>query len=525
MGNILDELADYARLRVERAKAQKPLEQIREEAFAIYRAEHADSLHGQCAGSSDGLDLGTSNGRHAGASGGLSIGTGRKSAVGRGDFAFERALSEGDEIHFICECKKASPSKGLIAPHFPYLEIAREYEAAGASAISVLTEPKWFLGSLDYLRDIAADVRIPCLRKDFTVDPYIIYEAKTAGASAILLIAALLDTKTIESYLQIADQLGLSAIVEAHDEAEVASAVAAGARIIGVNNRNLKDFTVDIHNSIRLRSLAPSNVIFVAESGIRTPEDVETLRQNGVNAVLIGEQLMRAEGPGKELARLRGDDGNTPVRIKLCGLRTREDVDAVNAVRPEYAGFIFDKTRRRYIAPEQAEELRKALDSRIRPVGVFVDASVQEIVDVLGTCRLDAVQLHGSESNEDIAALRAQAKAAFPERELFIIKAFRVDSEADIRLAEASAADMVLLDNGAGGTGEAFDWSLLTGCRRPYMLAGGLTPGNVQDAITQCRPWGVDASSSLETDGRKDSEKIRCFAASVRSAAKTPNTI
>ena len=297
MGNILDELADYARLRVEQAKAQKPLEQIREEALAVYRAERTVASDDQAFDTD----------KTSTAAGPMDGGKAADTAAKRPDFAFERALSEGNEIHFICECKKASPSKGLIAPHFPYLDIAREYEAAGASAISVLTEPKWFLGSLDYLQEIAGEVKIPCLRKDFTVDPYMIYEAKTAGASAILLIAALLDTQTIEGYLQIADQLGLSAIVEAHDEAEVASAVAAGARIIGVNNRNLKDFTVDIRNSIRLRSLAPSDVIFVAESGIRTPEDVETLRQNGVNAVLIGEQLMRAEGPGRELARLRGD--------------------------------------------------------------------------------------------------------------------------------------------------------------------------------------------------------------------------
>lgn len=202
--------------------------------------------------------------------------------------------------------KKASPSKGLIAPDFPYLEIARQYEEAGASAISVLTEPKWFLGSPEYLREIAEEVKVPCLRKDFTVDPYMIYEAKLLGASAVLLICAILDTGTLAEYLEAADSLGLSAIVEAHDETEVASAVSAGARIIGVNNRNLKDFTVDIHNSIRLRSCAPAGTIFVAESGIRTPEDVETLRQNGVNAVLIGEQLMRAGSPKEELNRLRG---------------------------------------------------------------------------------------------------------------------------------------------------------------------------------------------------------------------------
>ncbi len=261
MSTILDQLADYARVRVEQAKENRPIEELREAAQA---------------------------------------------AAVREPFRFEHRLSEGGDIHFICECKKASPSKGLIAPDFPYLDIARQYEEAGASAISVLTEPKWFLGSDAYLKEIAAEVSVPCLRKDFTVDPYMIYEAKLLGASAVLLICALLDTKTLENYLQIADSLGLSAIVEAHDEKEVASAAAAGARIIGVNNRNLKDFTVDIRNSIRLRSFAPEDTIFVAESGIRTPEDVETLRQNGVNAVLVGEQLMRAESPKAELNRLRG---------------------------------------------------------------------------------------------------------------------------------------------------------------------------------------------------------------------------
>lgn len=274
MSTILDQLADYARYRVEQEKERKPLEEIREEALNASRK------------------------------GVLSSGT---SAPDFPDpFRFEKALAADGDIHFICECKKASPSKGLIAPDFPYLEIARQYEEAGASAISVLTEPKWFLGSPEYLREIAEEVTVPCLRKDFTVDPYMIYEAKLLGASAILLICAILDTGTLEEYLKVADSLGLSAIVEAHDEAEVASAVSAGARIIGVNNRNLKDFTVDIHNSIRLRSCAPAGTIFVAESGIRTPEDVEILRQNGVNAVLVGEQLMRAGSPKEELNRLRG---------------------------------------------------------------------------------------------------------------------------------------------------------------------------------------------------------------------------
>lgn len=274
MSTILDQLADYARYRVEKAKEKKPLEEILEEALAASRQ--------------------------------TAPGPGTSAPDFREPFRFEKALAADGDIHFICECKKASPSKGLIAPDFPYLEIARQYEEAGASAISVLTEPKWFLGSPEYLREIAEEVKVPCLRKDFTVDPYMIYEAKLLGASAVLLICAILDTGTLAEYLEAADSLGLSAIVEAHDETEVASAVSAGARIIGVNNRNLKDFTVDIHNSIRLRSCAPAGTIFVAESGIRTPEDVETLRQNGVNAVLIGEQLMRAGSPKEELNRLRG---------------------------------------------------------------------------------------------------------------------------------------------------------------------------------------------------------------------------
>ncbi len=220
-------------------------------------------------------------------------------------FPFEKALA-GADIAFICECKKASPSKGLIAPDFPYVQIAREYEAAGAACISVLTEPKWFLGSDEYLKEITAAVKIPVIRKDFTVDEYMIYEAKVLGASAVLLICSILDTETLRRYIQICDHLGLSALVEAHDEEEIASAIEAGARIIGVNNRNLKDFTVDVHNSERNRALVPEHILFVAESGIKTAEDIDVLRKAKVDAVLIGETLMRAEDKKAMLSDLRG---------------------------------------------------------------------------------------------------------------------------------------------------------------------------------------------------------------------------
>lgn len=257
---ILDQLADYARERVAISKSTRPLSQVKAEALALPK----------------------------------------------GDFRFEKALRK-DGISFICECKKASPSKGLIAPEFPYLEIAKEYETAGADCISVLTEPKWFLGSDEYLKEIAAAVSIPCIRKDFTVDEYMIYEAKLLGASAVLLICSILSEEQIKEYIGICDELGLSALVETHDEEEVAMAVRAGARIIGVNNRNLKDFSVDTGNSARLKSLVGDDVIFVSESGVKDGNDVAKLREVGVDAVLVGEALMRAPDKKAKLKELRGE--------------------------------------------------------------------------------------------------------------------------------------------------------------------------------------------------------------------------
>ncbi len=256
---ILDQLADYARERVAKARSIRPLEQVKAEALALPK----------------------------------------------GDFAFEKALRK-EGVSFICECKKASPSKGLIAPDFPYLEIAKEYEAAGADCISVLTEPKWFLGSDEYLKEIASAVSIPCIRKDFTVDEYMIYEAKILGASAVLLICSILSEEQIREYIGICDELGLSALVETHDEEEVAVAVRAGARIVGVNNRNLKDFSVDTGNSARLKSLVGDDIIFVSESGVKDGNDVAELRKIGVDAVLVGEALMRASDKKAKLKELRG---------------------------------------------------------------------------------------------------------------------------------------------------------------------------------------------------------------------------
>ena len=256
---ILEQLAAHARERTEQAKQQVSAETLRQQAFALPK----------------------------------------------GSFSFENALRKPG-ISFISECKKASPSKGLIVSDFPYLDIAKEYEAAGADCISVLTEPKWFLGSNQYLKEIAGAVSIPCLRKDFTVDEYMILEAKVLGAAAVLLICSILTEQQIRQYLRLCDARGLSALVEAHDEQEVQMALRAGARVIGVNNRNLKDFSVDTANSRRLRALIPRDVLFVSESGVSSAADVEALRRIGADAVLIGETLMRAKDKKAKINELRG---------------------------------------------------------------------------------------------------------------------------------------------------------------------------------------------------------------------------
>ncbi|MFW3497882.1 indole-3-glycerol phosphate synthase TrpC [Aerococcus viridans] len=220
-------------------------------------------------------------------------------------FAFEQALKEGD-MSFICEVKKASPSKGLIAKDFPYVDIAKDYQAAGATALSVLTEEDYFQGRNQYLREISQAVAIPILRKDFVIDPYQIYQARAIGADAILLICAILSPDQLAAYIALADELGLSVLVEAHDADEIAMAIEAGSRIIGVNNRNLHNFEVDFQNSIRLRNLTPDDTIFVAESGIKTAADIKLLHDNRVDAVLIGESMMLAEDKQAKLSELKG---------------------------------------------------------------------------------------------------------------------------------------------------------------------------------------------------------------------------
>lgn len=222
------------------------------------------------------------------------------------EFPFRKALAKSG-LSFICEVKKGSPSKGIISEKFPYLEIARKYEEMGADAISVLTEPEFFKGSNKYLSEIHQTVRTPLLRKDFTIDEYMIYKAKTLGASAILLICSILEKSQLSEYLGIAHSLGLSALVETHNEYEIETALTAGAEIIGVNNRDLKTFRVDTSTSENLRKYVPNDRIFVSESGIHTAEDIQKMKNINADAVLIGEAFMRSENPSELLERFKGN--------------------------------------------------------------------------------------------------------------------------------------------------------------------------------------------------------------------------
>ena len=448
-------------------------------------------------------------------------------------FPFEAALRQQD-FNFICEVKKASPSKGIIAEHFPYLEIAKEYEVAGAAAISVLTEPDFFKGDKKYLQEIASAVKIPVLRKDFIIDEYQIYQAKVWGASAILLICACLDVPTLTKFRELADSLGLSSLVEAHDEHEVQMAIDCGARIIGVNNRNLKDFTVDVQNSVRLRNLVQDDVIFVSESGLETPEDIQVLRDNNIGVALMGETFMRSPNKVEKLSYLYGPTYYTP-KVKMCGISKVETIPAVVEAKPDYMGLVFAQSKRQ-VTVDQAKilvsELHKQYANRynrdviqwsndvvqefIKTVGIFVNETLDNLVTIATEVNLDAVQLHGDEDEAFIQSLKERTNVE-------VWKAIQIRSAADAEAWIDSNADMLLFDayhkDERGGTGEVFDWSCLDEFERPFMLAGGIDSTNVARAIRTVRPYGIDISSGIETDGVKDDEKIKAFANIVRTIA------
>lgn len=430
------------------------------------------------------------------------------------------AFEDRARLHLIAEVKKASPSKGLLAPQLDPVQLAQLYEAHGASVISVLTEPHFFLGKPEYLTAIKRAVSIPVLRKDFIFDEYQVYEARAWGADAILLICALLDDAQLRQLLQLAHQLRMRCLVEVHDHAEARRAVEAGAVVIGVNSRDLTTFQMNPYLIRELRQLIPSDRIVIAESGLHNAADTRRLRRYDVQGMLIGEALVVAQDiPAQMKSLLNGANAST--QVKICGLRQAKHIDAAVEAGADLLGFIFYEPSHRYIAPEHVPSLLTGSEQFVHPptgqvapdlVGVFVNEEAAKINDIAEEAGLQFVQLHGTESPEFCQRIKRP-----------VIKALSVKDAGDLHQLDAyrQVARRILLDTPTpewGGTGTTHDWNLAQQAARQtnMLLAGGLTPENVSSAISQVRPWGVDVSSGVETNKQKDAAKIRAFIQAVR---------
>ena len=454
------------------------------------------------------------------------------------DFAAALRPQPGASARLIAEVKRASPSKGLLAEQFDPVAQATAYAAGGAAAISVLTEPRYFLGSLEHLSAVRAAVSVPVLRKDFLLDPYQVYEARAAGADAALLILALLDDALAADLLGLIRSLGMAALVEAHSAEEVTRAVRLGAHVIGVNARDLHSFAVDTAAMRRLRSLVPADRIFIAESGVSDWRGAAQARAWGADAVLVGEALMRAVDPlakARELASAPGGDtaalfrGASQPFVKICGLATQAQAQATARFGADAFGLVFAPmapAHRRVTAVQAlliilgvatiAEEEARTTPL---PVGVFANQTVDEIAAIVDQVGLAAIQLSGDETPEQCAEVARSVGGP-------IIKAVRLRGEDDLaRLDDyIRAGATLLLDTPApglyGGAGVTGDWSLSRRVAEqwPVLLAGGLNPTNVADALATVAPRGVDVSSGVETNDAKDIEKMRAFIERAKSA-------
>ena len=435
------------------------------------------------------------------------------------------ALQSRASVRLIAEVKRASPSKGMLAPDLDPVALARTYENNGAAAISVLTEPHFFLGAPRYLTEIKQAVSVPVLRKDFIVDEYQVYEARSWGADAILLICALLDDRQLRHLLTLARELGMHCLVEVHSREEAGRAVTAGAMIIGVNSRDLVTFAMHPYLIRDLRAIIPPDRVVVAESGIHSAADARRIARYDVQAMLVGESLVVSrEVPAQMRMLLQG--ANESVQVKICGLRTVEHIDASIAAGADLLGFVFYKPSHRYIEPRQ---VRSLIEASAQPsqggaapdlVGVFVNEDTDFINAAVEEAGLHFVQLHGTES------------PAFCQRiKRPVIKALHVREAADLEFIESyrHVAWRLLLDTPTpawGGTGTTHDWELARRAARraPILLAGGLTVENVAAALQEVQPWGIDVSSGVETDKQKDSAKIQAFIAQVRKSNIHANT-
>lgn len=441
---------------------------------------------------------------------------------------FAEALTRRGRVNVIAEFKRRSPSRGVLRDDLHPVEVAQAYEVAGAAALSVLTEEQFFGGSLADLEEARAATLLPTLRKDFVVDPYQVWEARASGADAVLLIVAALPDRDLRELLAAADEAHLSALVEVHDAGELRRALAAGARLVGVNNRNLETLEVDVATCLRLAGEIPDDTVAVAESGLKDGHDVRRVLDAGFDAVLVGEGLMTAADPGAALERMiaeaaapapkaaPGTSRPRRVAVKACGLRRAEDVAAAVDAGVDAIGFVFWRGSPRAVDVPTAARLARALPPFVARVGVFVDETPSEMARIADAVGLDVLQLHGSETPDVLLSL--------PRR---VVKALRVGEgfgAAAVRPWREAAG--VLLDTGVagrpGGTGLAFDWALARAVREEVghlVLAGGLTPENVGAAISAAAPDAVDVSSGVESaPGVKDRARLRAFVAAVKKA-------
>jgi indole-3-glycerol phosphate synthase / phosphoribosylanthranilate isomerase len=425
------------------------------------------------------------------------------------------------QVHLIAEVKRASPSKGMLAPNLDPVAIARVYEASGAAVISVLTEPHFFLGAPEYLTAIKHAVNVPVLRKDFIVDEYQVFEARAWGADAILLICAILNDTQLQHLLQLAHSLHMHALVEVHSREEAQRATNAGALIIGVNSRDLVTFKMNPYLIRDIRQFIPADRVVVAESGIHTEADVRRLARYDVQAMLVGESLVVSANVPAQI-RMLLQSANASTQVKICGLSAPEHIDAALEAGADMLGFIFYEPSHRYIPPQQVTALLAAtqhyttqpVQGHVIPdlVGVFVNKEASYINDVVEQAGLHYVQLHGTESPEFCQQIKHP-----------VIKALSLKETADIERIKqyTSVTWRLLLDTPTpawGGTGVTSNWDLAQKVAQEHkiLLAGGLTPGNVAQAIQQVHPWGVDVSSGVETAKQKDVAKIRTFIEHVR---------
>ncbi|MFL6539195.1 MAG: bifunctional indole-3-glycerol-phosphate synthase TrpC/phosphoribosylanthranilate isomerase TrpF [Chthoniobacterales bacterium] len=422
----------------------------------------------------------------------------------RSPHRFSSALRRSG-TNIIAEFKRASPSLGPIRPDANIEQIVRMYESAGARALSILTEPNFFGGSLEDLRQARAITALPILRKDFIVGLRQIDEAAAAGADAILLIVAALSDNELQRFHAHAGELGLDALIEVHTSDEMERAVSSGAKVIGVNNRDLRSFKTSLETSEQLAQLAPPDAMLVTESGIASRADVERLARCGYRGFLVGESLMRAEDAGASIRRLRGE----PL-IKICGVTNASDARLCAELGVQMIGLNFSPQSKRCISADDAREVVDAVRPgfpAVKFVGVFVDQELGFVREIARELHLDAVQLHGDESPEYARDVQAP----------FVIKALRVSDNFSPDAAADYDCDAILLDgyspSAHGGMGTRFDWSVASAVKaKRLILAGGLTTENIRDAVEMVRPYAVDICSGVEdAPGRKSPEKLRRF--------------